>query len=50
MLRAVRGWVDDHIAARRVEPAIGLVGELRIAQRQSGLQRDIPEFKDLVIA
>ena len=49
VLGAVRSRVDDHIAARAVEPAVCLVGELCIPQCQFGLQRYVPELEDLVI-
>jgi len=49
VLGAVGSRVDDHIAARSIEPAVCLVGELRIPQCQPGLQRYVAELENLVI-
>ena len=49
MLRPVRGRIDDDVRLRRVEGAIGLVGEAGSAVGQSRLQDDIAGFEDPII-
>ena len=50
VLGAIGGRVDDHIAARGIEPAVGLVGELCVPQCEPGLQRYVTHLENLVIA
>ena len=45
----IEGRHDDHVAAARVERAVRLVGEPRIRQRDTGLQRHLAELEYLVV-
>ena len=49
MLRSVGGRIDDDIRLRRVERAVGLVGEARLAVGQPRLQHDIASLEDPII-
>ena len=50
VLGAVGSRIHDRIAARRIKSAVRRVGELRIPQGESGLERYVAELEYLVIA
>src|SRR5215207_2581881 len=42
-------WVHDRIGLVGIEVAVGLVGELRVAQRRTALEHHVPQVKGLVV-